>query len=1347
MSGYIIELYKNIISDEKYWTEQSISNSEFKSKIYITFGEFDKMMVSRTNAFSRMRDVSEMSREWIGDRQKIFLFELADNNQLEYRESERECGFYSNNGAVSSLCMKLFLGITIFQFKESQEESPNGVKETLNICRRHILNIVKNENVPVECSVLGLLGTYGVAVIWAADQFTDILRMINKIKGSDVLSEETNKQPAYRFISVFTFFAKNKDGYNEEKITNLKGTALLQITLQTNLNRSILKKIREEIPGCEKFHTVGEYDLMLETPVKNLYNCFEKKAIFDPSSDFYKYHILQTNVKLCESATNKYLKGIRAGNTRESDKNKPDNANSRLLVPEIETTYNSLRGMFFDKFPKTAGMVDSLDLMYGDYHSKIASVSNKMWAVDYSQQFLAILTLLKRSLDAVTTVHGSITTSNLLRDIQDILNCFEYQTIHISESNNLLLNTPKCHLRYTGQNNLVLYAYFGIIKKLIEIAYRMQKESRQSKIIPLISVDTIPTIDSLLYMDYGSPFEDRLIKFNFPMMAMYALPVYAPYLHHEVFHYVAPCDRVVRNWAKGCILAFCAMKNVIRKLLNSMTDSHDYGMVLNITEGILNYRIYKAVVEKYSDPLVDKIKNVPKHSYKRDQINNKESNSWLQYEKCLIELLTKYISKSDEMLLESNLLYKVLSELYDAKEAIRNECQTTIEQQMSFCKVNPKDITMLLDRFMDSLEGIFNNTKPESQQKAFQTILKNTGLPCEELLALDELIEISDALKEVVCDLPMIELSRLDAVAYLITYVKIQNDRLKQDDSKSLIQHYIRVGVALDYFFKWDISYMEKQDKLESLKSVFMQSYVGLYFSEKKSHNDRSLNDYVKRIEEEAGNWFITIRGWYMEYLKKYRIFGNLMRIIVRQSSIEERLEGKDFRLFEKFKCLKTVEYHDSVRVYGMAVLNAVNTHTITEEQKRKEISKAKERFQKEVFAYNIDIILAYQKQKNFEELGSICEQCFEGDKIYQYVDGFRERMPETCAEIPVLMVNKRNNADLCRHTVQNINGLFQTIRKVADYLESEGKKQYGDKGNALWYRGHQDSSYKLLPSAMRKYAQHAESGQTLQNYQIGTYGEFKFRMDNASEKIDKTGYTECDYLALMQHHGAPTIYMDWSENAITALYFALEAFIDPNKKNNQNDRDAVLYVLHPNLYNEARNKMMERVSVKSGRALDYIMKDSQLRNTRSLPNLSIQYHSGNMEMFLLGNIGDEKSIYEAPFEKIEELSIHKDPENILYLPLAIYASRANERVRAQSGMFMAYNIFTKPSEKKYFDYMALENIQKFYLNLFQNASPFLYSIIINGRIKGEVADWLKTIGVTKDMIYPELANIGERIG
>lgn len=1342
MAGYIVELYKNIISDENYWTGQSISDSELKNKVYITFGEFDKMTISRTNDFSRMRDVSKMSREWVGDRQKILLFELAENNQLEYREKGECSGFYVNNSARSE---KLFLGITILQFKESQDESEKDIKESLNICRKNILKIIKTEQSPVECSVFGLLGTYGVAIIWAADQFTDILKMINCIKGTNVLSDDA--LPDYKFISAFTILAKNKDGKSEGKLENLKGTALLQITLQTNINQSVLNKIKEAIPETEKFHTVGEYDLMIKTPIKNIYNLFEKENILDPSSKFYTHYILQTNVKLCEAIGKDYVSNIKEkkkGEEKGEEENeggKPANPDSRFPVENIKEKYIKLRELFFDKFPKTAGMVDSLDLLYGDYNSKIASVSNKMWAEDYSQQFLTILQLLEKSLET-----NNITTSNLLKDIQDILNCFEYQTIHISESNNLLLETPKCHLRYTGRNNLILYAYFGILKELIELAYRMQRESQQSKIIPLISVDTVPIIKSILFMDYTTPFEDRLVEFNFPMMALYALPFYAPYLQHEVFHYAAPKDRVIRNWAKGCILAICAMKNIVCSLFYSLNNNEDSKMIDNMVEGVLGNEIYRAVVNKYSDPLISQVNNTSSKVCNQAEINGK-CQSWIQYEKQLFEQLEGAISNHNTMVLEDNLLYEVLHELYCSKTEIQKNCHVVFSQETALDETKRNKMNRLVNHFLtNTLEGIFGNNNRNDSMLAFQELLKDTRMTPEQLLEINELIQLSDALKEVVCDLPMIELSKLDAVAYLITYVNIQNDLLKQNDSEVQIQHCIRIGIILDNFWNWDIHNEDGQNKLESLKFDFICSYVGLCFSSKKSLQDSNVKDYLKGIVADGEKWFDKIKEWYRRYLIRYRIFSGFLQIILKQSSVAERLKKEDYELADNFKRLKVSDYYTLVRVYGTEILSAINDDTSESGEIKEKIAAARESFQKEVFGFNIDIILSYQKQKSFEELGNICQSYFKKEAPYVFPTELWAKIATTSNGILRSTNDKKAQIQSCVYKVKNIEELFQTVQKIAAHLEKVSREHYGNKDDALWYRGHQDSAYLLLPTAMRRYTQHADTEKCLRNYQRGAYDEFKFRVDNASEKIDKTGYTECDYLALMQHYGAPTIYMDWTENAISALYFALEAFIDPAKEKNQDEKDAVLYILHPNLYNEARNQMMDEVSITSGRNLDRLMLKSKLRSAGSLPNLSVSYRSEDFGMFLLGNLENEDDMYDTPPEKINSLSLMKAPENILYLPLAIYASRANVRVRAQSGMFMAFNIFTHPSDGKEFEYMALGKIQEFYLKYFQNTTPFLYSIVIDGTKKKEIAGWLKAIGVTKDMVYPELSNIAERI-
>lgn len=64
--------------------------------------------------------------------------------------------------------------------------------------------------------------------------------------------------------------------------------------------------------------------------------------------------------------------------------------------------------------------------------------------------------------------------------------------------------------------------------------------------------------------------------------------------------------------------------------------------------------------------------------------------------------------------------------------------------------------------------------------------------------------------------------------------------------------------------------------------------------------------------------------------------------------------------------------------------------------------------------------------------------------------------------------------------------------------------------------------------------------------------------------------------------------------------------------------------------------------------------------------------------MFLLGN---RKYETEDCYGYKEEIKISGGKE-LAFLPLAIYTSRLNPRMRTQSGMFLAYNLYTEPSLK-----------------------------------------------------------------
>lgn len=116
-----------------------------------------------------------------------------------------------------------------------------------------------------------------------------------------------------------------------------------------------------------------------------------------------------------------------------------------------------------------------------------------------------------------------------------------------------------------------------------------------------------------------------------------------------------------------------------------------------------------------------------------------------------------------------------------------------------------------------------------------------------------------------------------------------------------------------------------------------------------------------------------------------------------------------------------------------------------------------------------------------------------------------------------------------------------------------------------LWFRGANNYAFELEPSLFRdKYG--LTDFEKVHNAERKTLTIFKQRSIPYIESlfIERGNISDWNYLFLMQHFGIPTRLLDFSENSLTALYFAVSSAIFVG-----NTSDAVVYILDPKLWNQ----------------------------------------------------------------------------------------------------------------------------------------------------------------------------------
>jgi hypothetical protein len=190
------------------------------------------------------------------------------------------------------------------------------------------------------------------------------------------------------------------------------------------------------------------------------------------------------------------------------------------------------------------------------------------------------------------------------------------------------------------------------------------------------------------------------------------------------------------------------------------------------------------------------------------------------------------------------------------------------------------------------------------------------------------------------------------------------------------------------------------------------------------------------------------------------------------------------------------------------------------------------------------------------------------------------------------------------------------TIKDIPEMIVK--LKKYFKLKDAVWYRGHSDKKWKLLPSLSRK------KGSV--DAELMMIKRFK---QNALPFSMSRPTTEAEWLFLMQHHGVPTRLLDWTESPLIALYFSV---CEHPKK------DGALWTLLPTKLNSFAN-------------IDY-------KFSLEIPCFD---HDKTLESYLPSVLASERT------------------SNLN--PLAAIALRSNPRIYAQLGTFTITHRLQKPIE------------------------------------------------------------------
>lgn len=1381
------------------WAEDRRTRNSSEVKTYYTFGDFDRFAIEEIKEFSRIRDLDKHSRLWLGLRQSIIVYSLPEldknrkNNcfkidKLLNEKTNLNCKFIMFSFVkIDAHAQKGFRTYEAFIGKFYEKIT-------------YIINKCIDEQKP-EIDSYQILGTFSsdeIVIMWLSNQFSDAINIAHRLRYIDIQNNDNPQKTKKLVSSVTSVIALS----GKDDVLPTKGDALINIIYKseiskyedrlkylTNLTNELEKKVIRKEYDIKILSTVGEYDAVIKVPAHiltpDLFATNNSESLFSIKNDGYAKNILRTNIQLISKPFEEnignidyYIKidkdiellksyelaKIILSNVEEVDGTKINNTKRlcqiaqkeriELIQDNIYKIHEEIRDELRykdnklterEKFiPETVGLIDSIDLIFNDFLSNASSLRNDIWADDFDLQFKAYLQYI-RNLIARSKRMGANPSdfykSKFYEKVKDISNIFKQTIYHIAQSSRVIFEKPTCHLRNLGQYNMILKAFYGLTKNILEIGCQCAINPLH-KIVPIITIDIVPNIGGELFGNTREYETYKLFSLNLPYSVV-SYPVdNISYLIHEMFHYIPLYDKTKRNQLLGMIVITEFLTDIIFKnILNGLEeDQIDTKFKIPIIEE------YKEVVKKYilSALITDNLYEINIHGEILDSY----------WEECKIELGEEERKKADKKEKEINfkkpeadwgiykqLLVNIIKEIAESpitdKKGILNSIFRIITDKIayiekSFDNINKEIFLKFEKNFCNNVKRNFINTfiqadnSEESTEPSFlvfaQDIQKYVYCTVQyNEKFLDQILkepssQIERQIDEACADVAMIDILDMDIDDYIFCLFRYNSDKMLPFDYYPK-EFLLRLGSIFDYIIV----------KKENEKS-FKESYNGIG---EKSFKDipesifkDKLKEYDRNIEEKKDNYpqlpkfYKSLKKAYKTYFKKYSTYRNFIWEILNSSSLKNRTNN----------C--TENYLKTIREFFI---------------------KNKDKKPTDLLENNLKLLQHFQIQDNFKDIF----QKYSAKFNINYRDDRDDFKIQSVLSFNACKEYRNNNNPVTTYPMENINDFYKIMNAI-NTKDQNDPCEY-QKEPCFWFRGQTDKTYMLTPSIFREFLSKTKEDKTfsennfIARLQRSSLEEFKFRAFNSNELYYGAERSEIDYLSQMQHYEIPTSMLDWSEDAMIAFAFAVGL---GNKNKKIFKTEAALYVLNPIRYNETRRRMIEyfinpdtndliiRQFLKSAKPYGHI-----------LPDFTMSYSSNNYNSFICGSpdISDERNM------PISFGGIGQGGERSFLLPLCTTISRNSHRMKVQSGNFVAFNLYaslnmSEESTEKQFDYLDLMRIQKYYFDNFNSIcptkkkTPFIYKLTIQQKFLQELPGQLQSTGINRSRLYPELPEIGEII-